>query len=117
VPPHAGISTGSPHGPTGGFLRDLPTDRVARGKVSQGRLVPEPGYYVNRIAQLTDDQQAEYLIAFSGRSTLPPARKYTFVRLVSLLESAVFYPGKVDDAAAEREALRLGSTKVERTSR
>lgn len=93
----------------GGFLRDLPTDRIARGKVSQCRLVPEPGYYINRIAQLTDDQRTEYLIAFSDRTTLPLARKYTFVRLVSLLESVLFYPGQVDDAAAEREARALAS--------
>jgi hypothetical protein len=93
----------------GGFLRDLPTDRVARGKVSQRRLVPEPGYYVNRIAQLMDDQQAEYLVAFSDRGTLPLVRKYTFVRLMSLVESVLFYPGQVDDAAAEREARGLAS--------
>src|SRR5579859_4218607 len=59
----------------GGFIRDLPTDRIARGKISQRPLVPEPGYYVNRIAQLSNDQQAEYLIAFSDRTTLPLARK------------------------------------------
>jgi hypothetical protein len=93
----------------GGFIRDLPTDRIARGKVLQRRLIPEPGYYVTRIAQLTDDQQAECLIAFSDRTTLTLARKYTFVRIVSLLESVLFYPGQVDDAAAEREARALAS--------
>lgn len=93
----------------GGFLRDLPTDRVARGKVPQGHLVPEPGYYVTRIEQLTDNQQAEYVITFSNWGTLPLVRKYTFVRLVSLLESALFHPGQVDDAAAEQEARMLAS--------
>jgi hypothetical protein len=93
----------------GGFLRDLPADRIARGKVSQGQLVPEPGYYVTRVAQLSDAQQAEYLSAFSDGTTLPLVWKYTFVRLVSLVESVLFEPGEVDDAAAEREAGFLAS--------
>jgi hypothetical protein len=92
-----------------GLLRDLPTDRIAHGKVLQHSLVPEPGYYVNRIAQLSNEQQGEYLGAFSDQTTLALVRKYTFVRLVSLLESVLFYPGEVDDAAAEREALALAS--------
>ena len=93
----------------GGFLRDLPTDNNTRGKVPQRCLVPEPGYYVTRIEQLTHDQQAEYLLAFSDRGTLPLVRKYTFVRLVSLLESVLFHPGHLDDGATEREARALAS--------
>lgn len=93
----------------GGFLRDLPADWIARGKVPRGQLVPEPGYYVTRIAQLSDAQQAEYLGAFSDQTTLPLVRKYTFVRFVSLLESVAFQPGEVDDYAAEQEARMLTS--------
>ena len=84
----------------GGFVADLPTDRLARGKVVRSSLVPEPGYFVTRIAQLTDDQQAEYLRAFGGGAPLGFSGKYTFVRLVSLLESVLFHPGEAD--------LRLG---------
>jgi hypothetical protein len=91
----------------GGFLNNLPTDHIAHGRISPRQLVPEPGYFVNRIEQLTNEQQAEYLIAFSNRGTLSLVQKYTFVRLVSLLESVLLYPGQVDDAAAEREAREL----------
>ncbi len=93
----------------GGFLRDLPTDCDAKGKTPRSRFVPEPGYYVTRIPELTDDQQGEYLIAFCDRTTLPLVRKYTFVRLTSLLESVLFYPSQVDDAAAEKEARHIAS--------
>jgi hypothetical protein len=93
----------------GGFLRDLPTDHVALGKTPKSHLVPEPGYYVTRIAQLTDDQQAEYSIAFSDRTTLHLVRKYTFVRLMSLLESVLFFPGQIDERAAEREIQLMAS--------
>lgn len=92
-----------------GFLRDLPTDQIARGKRPQRELVPEPGYYVTRITQLTDDQQEEYLTAFSDQTTLPLVRKYTFVRFLSLLESVLLYPGSLDEAAAERETQLLAA--------
>jgi len=94
---------------SGGFLRDLPTDHVARGKTRNARLVPEPGYYVTRITQLTDDQQAEYLTAFSDQATLDLVKKYTFVRLMSLLESALFFPLHVHDGAAQREIELIAS--------
>jgi len=93
----------------GRFLRDLPADHVARGKTPKSELVPEPGYYVTRITQLTDDHQAEYFIAFSDRTTLPLVRKYTFVRLMSLLESVLSYPGRFDDSAGERETHLIAS--------
>ena len=87
----------------------MPTDQITKGKALSNRLVPEPGYYVNRIAQLTDAQQAEYVIAFSNQTTLALVRKYTFVRLVSLLESALFHPAEVDDLGLEQEANTLSS--------
>jgi hypothetical protein len=92
----------------GGFLPALPRDRIAVGKVVRGKLVPEPGYFVTRIAQLTDDQQAEYLRAFASGGSLALVRKYTFVRLVSLLESVLFHPSEVSAAVAAREASALG---------
>jgi hypothetical protein len=92
-----------------GFLRDLPTDDVAQGKTPKSQLVPEPGYYVTRIAHLTDDQQGEYLIAFSDRTTLSLVRKYTFVRFMSLIESVLFYPGRLDEGAGERETQFIAS--------
>jgi hypothetical protein len=92
----------------GGFLRDLPTDGVAAGKVVRASLVPEPGYYVTRLADLTDDQQAEYLSAFGPAGSLLMVRKYLFVRLVSLLESVLLHPGTVDADAAASEAAALG---------
>jgi hypothetical protein len=90
-------------------FQELPPDRIAKGKILPSQLVPEPGYYVTRIAQLTDAQQAEYVTAFGCQTSLPLVRKYTFVRLCSLLESVLFHPGEVDDAALEQEAETLAS--------
>ena len=92
-----------------GFLQDLPVDHVARGKTPKSQLVPEPGYYLTRISQLTDDQQGEYLIAFSDHTTLSLVRKYTFVRFMSLLESVLLNPGFLDEVAAEQETQLLAA--------
>lgn len=92
---------------SGGFISDLPTDKDARGKTVRGSLVPEPGYYNTRIADLTDDQQAEYSRAFSSRGSLALSRKYLFVRLVSLLESVLRYPNGIDAGRALDEAAFL----------
>ncbi|HET9177391.1 MAG TPA: hypothetical protein VFQ24_03450 [Terriglobia bacterium] len=92
-----------------GFLRELSTDHIARGKTPKSQFVPEPGYYVTRITQLTDDQQGEYLIAFSDQTTLPLVRKYTFVRIMSLLESVLLNPGSLDEVAAEHETQLLAA--------
>lgn len=91
----------------GGFLQELPTDRVARGKVSRTQFVPDPGLYLTGIDCLTDDQQAEYLVAFGTQPALRLARKYSFVRLISLFESALLFPGVADDSAVEVEARTL----------
>lgn len=93
----------------GGFLRNLPTDQVAQCKTPKSQLVPEPGYYVTRITQLTDDQQGEYVSAFCAQTRLALVRKYTFVRFTSLLESALFYPVSFDEGAGEREARFIAS--------
>ena len=93
----------------GGFIVDLPTDVVARGKQVRGNLVPEPDYFMTRIAALTPDQQAEYLKAFGPDGPLMLVRKYTFVRLVSLLESVLLFPGLVESETAAREAEVLGA--------
>ena len=73
-----------------GFLKDLPTDRVALGKVIQVNLVPEPGWFDERLEVLTDDQQAEYLRAFGSGTDLGLIAKYAQVRLTSLLRSMIF---------------------------
>ena len=86
-----------------GFLRDLPTDLVAVGKVMQVNLVPEPGWFDERLEVLTDDQQAEYLQAFSSATNLGLITKYAQVRLTSLLRSMIFHPEQVDLPSIERE--------------
>ena len=58
-----------------GFLKDLPTDRVALRKVIQGNLIPEPGWFDVRLEVLTDDQQAEYLRAFAKGDRLGSHRQ------------------------------------------
>jgi hypothetical protein len=92
-----------------GFLRDLPTDRVAVGKVMQVNLVPEPGWFDERLELLTDDQQAEYLQAFSTATNLGLIAKYAQVRLTSLLRSMILHAEQVDFPSIERECRALST--------
>lgn len=91
----------------GGFVRNLPTDGMAQTKIVRAALVPEPGYYVNCIESLTDDQQAEYVAAFGLAPRLDLVVKYIFVRLNSLFRSAILCPRDVALRAAERECRAL----------
>ena len=100
-----------------GFLQNLPTDVVALGKVMKNKLVPEPDALSDIIMDITDDQQAEYLCAFSDSATLPLVWKYTRTRLHSLLESVVFYPSSVDATIAEGEARILFDLNIVRSGR
>ncbi len=86
-----------------GFLRDLPTDRVAQGKIVRARLVPEPGYFNDRLEDLTDDQQAEYLRAYGLGCDLSLVVKYALVRLTSLLRSMIVHAEEVGLDSIERE--------------
>lgn len=86
-----------------GFLNDLPTDRVALGKVNKVALVPEPGWFDERLASLSDDQQAEYLRAFGRDTNLGLVAKYGQVRLTSLLRSLILEPDHMTLSAIERE--------------
>lgn len=92
-----------------GFLCDLPTDRVAKGKVIRARLVPEPGYSDDRLDRLSDDQQAEYLRAFGGNPDIVLVRKYRDVRLGSLLRTMIVHEAQADFRAIEHECLNLAS--------
>lgn len=94
-----------------GFLQTLPPDGVATGKVKCARLVPEPGYYCVQLRFLTDDQQAEYVEAFGTSPVLVLTRKYLFVRLQSLLETAILYDSEISAGEFEREARLLGTLK------
>lgn len=90
-----------------GFLKLLPTDKCARGKSSKLPLVPEPAYFANRIQDLSDDQQAEYLRAFGTPAEPQLFRKYFYVRLQSLFESAIMCDLETDYRTLESEALFL----------
>jgi len=92
-----------------GFLKDLPTDRVALGKAIQVNLVPEPGWFDERLEVLTDDQQAEYLRAFGSGTNLGLIAKYAQVRLTSLLRSMILHPEQVDLPSIERECRALST--------
>lgn len=92
-----------------GFLQDLPTDRVAKGKVVRAKLVPEPGYFDDRLDQLSDDQQAEYLQAFGTIPEIGVVRKYTNVRLASLLRMMITHGAGADFRAIERECRSLAN--------
>lgn len=86
-----------------GFLQDLPADRVAQGKVVRARLVPEPGYFNDRLEDLTDDQQAEYLRAYGSSNALSLVVKYALVRLTNLLRSMIVHAEEVGLDSIERE--------------
>jgi hypothetical protein len=92
-----------------GFLSDLPTDRVALGKTSKVTLVPEPGWFDERLESLTDDQQAEYLRAFERGTNLGLVAKYGQVRLTSLLRSMILEPDHVSLSTIERECRALST--------
>lgn len=97
-----------------GFLQALPPDGVAAGKMKRARLVPEPGYFFTQLRFLTDDQQAEYAEAFGTSPILALTRKYLFVRLQSLLETAILYDSEVSAGDLEREARLLGTLMLKR---
>ena len=92
-----------------GFLKDLPTDRVALGKAVQVNLIPEPEWFDERLESLTDDQQAEYIRAFGSGTNLGFIAKYARVRLTSLLRSMIFHPEQVDLPSIERECRALST--------
>jgi hypothetical protein len=92
------------------FIPDLLADaHLAAHDVADDRLVPEPGYYQSNASQLTPDQQAQYLRAFSDESAgLDLVQKYAWVRLGSLLRSG-FHSGDLADLRAlSAEAHEMG---------
>ncbi|HEX4056525.1 MAG TPA: J domain-containing protein [Tepidisphaeraceae bacterium] len=95
-----------------GFLRDLPPDEASVNKLANSRLVPEPGYFSTKLAGLTDDQQAEYAAAFGVHASSHGVCKYFFVRLQSLLETAILHKGDGRLVEIEREG-RFLSTLVD----
>jgi hypothetical protein len=86
-----------------------PYDRQAYGKVAATSLVPEPDYFCWDIQALSDDQQAEYIVAFSSASSERLVRKYIYVRLFSILQSVIFSPDALDFAAIEQECQFLSA--------
>jgi hypothetical protein len=59
------------------------------------------------VAELSDDQQAEYAKAFGPEPTPDLVRKYLFVRLQSILETAILHESEFYFEALEREARLL----------
>ena len=71
-----------------GFIEELPYDNGAYKVRSKSENVLEIGYYEdNKLHNLFEDQQAEYFIAFSNKTSLDLIRKYTYVRLASYILS------------------------------
>ena len=73
------------------FLPKLAADANLVPSAIPAGLVPHPGYFDYRADRMTPDQQAEYLSAFRDGSDLDRVAKYAFVRLSSLLRSAVLH--------------------------
>jgi hypothetical protein len=67
---------------------ELPFDRGINTRVTIKRNIPEIGYTQDhKVVNLDPDQQAEYLQAFSNKTSLSLIKKYTYVRLASYLMS------------------------------
>lgn len=74
-----------------GFLPKLPTDKRPESNLSPDVMVPNPQYYgLHQHSELTDSHRVEYHHAFSVGDLLL-IRKYTDVRLRSLLNSGVLH--------------------------
>jgi hypothetical protein len=87
------------------FVTNLPTDTKLTAGGRSDRLVPDPGYYESRADDLTPDQQAEYVQAFSNNEPqLALVHKYAWVRLGSLLRSGLQFVDSVDLCALRDEA-------------
>ncbi|MGH7800990.1 MAG: hypothetical protein ACREOW_10255 [Thermodesulfobacteriota bacterium] len=90
-----------------GFIQNLPVDEVTKGKTTNVKLIPPPGAQDGSsnpfIYHLSNDQQAEYLIAFSKKTNLKLVKKYVYVRMKSYLKSVIFSYDKVsiDDIIRE----------------
>jgi hypothetical protein len=89
------------------FIPALPTDRLAQRVPLDGTLVPEPWYYQIRITSLVPEQQTQYLEAFESGRDLKLIRAYLWVRLSSLIRSAIFHPEEVDLPAIRAELQSL----------
>lgn len=87
-----------------GFIQNLPPDKIAQGKTVSSKLVPYPEYFERRVEDLAHNQQAEYLLAFGGMSDLMLVRKYTYIRLTSLLETMILHWEMADYRAIEQES-------------
>jgi hypothetical protein len=86
------------------FLLSLPIDRDLKPSSMVSGLVPYPGYFEWRAERLTCDQQAEYLTTFREGADLVLVSKYGFVRLTSLLRSAIFFTQDFDHSRLSCEA-------------
>jgi hypothetical protein len=87
----------------------LPVDSTLRPRAGERTLIPQPGYFEVRAEDLSSDQQAEYVRAFGSVPALEVVRKYAFVRLSSLVRSAVYFPDAIEAGALSAEALALAT--------
>lgn len=99
------------------FINNLPSDVFFMGKVVQQKTVPQPGYFVTRISALSNDQQAEYFLAFGENSQWKFVCKYIYVRLHSLLESAIRYDSHPGFESLIDEALFISHINIGNSQR
>lgn len=93
------------------FVESLPADaKIKRDSNSvSARLIPQPDYFQVRADSLSLEQQAEYARTFTPPYKLELIEKYAFVRLSSVLRSAIFSPGVVEPSTLVAEANQLGA--------
>jgi len=89
------------------FLQTLPIDVGLSLSSFVKSLIPQPNYFELHVENLSSDQQAEYLSAFRDGRDLDKIAKYAFVRLSSLLRSAIFHFAACDLKVLLEEAMLL----------
>lgn len=82
-----------------GFIKKLPSEPDIHCINIENRLIPMPSY-VNMhhpyLAELSDEQQTEYIIAFSEQTNLNLLKKYVYVRINSYMMAVIKHYYSVD---------------------
>lgn len=89
------------------FVEQLPIDPKVEVAAPASSLVPSPDYFQVRAEDLSPEQLAEYHRAFSPSSTLDLVAKYAYVRLSSLIRSAIHHPDEVEPAVLAAEVRNI----------
>jgi hypothetical protein len=98
---------------TSTFAQDIPVDSTLSARSPGTSIVPHPVHY-QTVESLSAEQQHEYLRAFGPMPSLELVEKYAWVRLSSLLRSAIYFTDRADVGALAKEATLIGKLQPRR---